>query len=193
MMQAILFDFFDVIHRDHQKAWLAANGFKREGGFAEASDLLDNGSISFEEYLERYASLSQRTTAQVLAEFKAYAQIDKPLIALIERLHEYYKTGLISNAHSNELRPIMDLHDLHRLFHEVCISSEVGVAKPHPDIFLRMTELLGVDPKDCVFTDDNPTNVAAAQALGMQGIVFEDYTQFVRELQPLLPDFEITV
>ena len=63
MIEVLLFDFFDVIHADHQKAWLAAHGYKREGGFAEASDLLDAGQIDFEAYLVRYAALAGTTPA----------------------------------------------------------------------------------------------------------------------------------
>jgi HAD superfamily hydrolase (TIGR01509 family) len=34
-------------------------------------------------------------------------------------------------------------------------------------------ERYGLEPSECVFIDDRPENVAAAKALGMEGIVFE--------------------
>lgn len=186
MINVLLFDFFDVIHADHQKAWLAAHGYKREGGFAEASDLLDAGQIDFEEYLARYAALADSSPAAILADFKEFGNVDTALVALIEQLHEQYRTGLISNAHSNELRPLLDMHDLHGLFDEIVISSEVGMAKPNPQIFTHICKQLQVEPSECVFTDDNPANVAAAKTLGMQGIVYTDVTSYQQELAKLL-------
>ena len=173
MIKVILFDFFDVIHRDHQKAWLAANGFKREGGFAEASDLLDRGEINFDEYLERYGKSSGRPAETVRQEINSYSAVDEAVVGLIKELRSTYITCLVSNAHSNELRPILERYDLHELFNEIFISSEVGIAKPDPRIFMHVVEKLQVQPEDCVFIDDNPVNIQAAQEVGMQGIVFK--------------------
>ncbi|HWT56012.1 MAG TPA: HAD family phosphatase [Candidatus Microsaccharimonas sp.] len=185
MIQAVVFDFFDVIHKDHQKAWLAANGYKREGGFAEASDLLDRGQITFDEYLERYGKLSGKTPEQVRREFADFALVDKPVVELIEQLRQTHRTALVSNAHSNELRPILEQYDLERLFDEICISSEVGMAKPDPEIFEHIAGLLKLEPAQCVFTDDNLDNVTAATEVGMHGIVFTGVDSLQAGLQQL--------
>jgi putative hydrolase of the HAD superfamily len=57
------------------------------------------------------------------------------------------------------------------LFDVVVDSSEVGVRKPDPAIYLLTCERLGVSPDACVFVDDHPGNIAAAEALGMSGVV----------------------
>ena len=53
-------------------------------------------------------------------------------------------------------------------------SSEVGVRKPDPAIYLLTSERLGVAPEGCAFLDDHPGNVAGAQAVGMAGILVGD-------------------
>jgi HAD superfamily hydrolase (TIGR01509 family) len=187
MYKALLFDFFDVIHRDPQNAWLQNHGKTREGVFAEASDLLDLGEITIDEYFERYAGAIGQTVEECRAEYKSYEQLDDALVAFIKEQRKTYRTGLISNAHSDELRPIIERYDLAELFDEICISSEVGMAKPNPDIFTHVAGLLDVSPADCVFTDDNERNVQAARSVGMQAIVYTDFEGYRSQLQELQP------
>jgi beta-phosphoglucomutase-like phosphatase (HAD superfamily) len=44
---------------------------------------------------------------------------------------------------------------------------QVARPKPHPDIYLRAAELLGVPPEDCVVFEDSLTGIQAARAAGM--------------------------
>jgi putative hydrolase of the HAD superfamily len=41
----------------------------------------------------------------------------------------------------------------------------------------------GLKAEECVFIDDRPENIEAAKALGMEGIVFENYEQASEELE----------
>ena len=60
---------------------------------------------------------------------------------------------------------------LSQMFDQVVISSKVGLRKPQPELYLLTADLLHLDPSECVFLDDVPGNVAAAQALGLIGIL----------------------
>jgi 2-haloacid dehalogenase len=64
----------------------------------------------------------------------------------------------------------------------VFISGEVGVAKPDPAIFGLFLERFGLTAEEIVFIDDSPANVAAARALGIESIRFDDAAQARREL-----------
>ena len=82
-----------------------------------------------------------------------------------------YRTGIITN----NVREFGDgwraLIPVEELFEFVVDSSHAGVRKPDPRIFaLALERLGGPDPARCVFLDDHPANVAAAQALGMLAI-----------------------
>lgn len=52
--------------------------------------------------------------------------------------------------------------------------SEVGAAKPAPDIFLVAARRLGVAPKDCLVFEDSPFGVTAAKAAGMYAVAVPD-------------------
>ena len=61
------------------------------------------------------------------------------------------------------------------LFDAIVDSAHVGVRKPDPRIFrLALERLGGVAPADAVFLDDYHGNVAAAERLGMRGILVEE-------------------
>lgn len=91
--------------------------------------------------------------------------------ALLETLRERgFKVGLVSNA----LDPPYLLHrDLEQLgvaerLDVAVFSSEIGWRKPHPAIFERALDALGVMPADALFVGDTlATDVAGAAALGM--------------------------
>lgn len=99
-----------------------------------------------------------------------------------------YRTGIITN----NVREFGDgwraLIPVEELFEFVVDSSHAGVRKPDPRIFALALERLGhPDPARCVFLDDHPANVAAAQALGMLAIhVGPDPAATVEAIERLL-------
>ena len=54
------------------------------------------------------------------------------------------------------------------------VSGELGLLKPHPEIYRHVLDDLGITPADAVFIDNRETNVAGAEALGITGHVFTD-------------------
>ena len=54
-------------------------------------------------------------------------------------------------------------------FHGVVFSVEEGVIKPSPEIYHRLTERYHLNPKECLFIDDNPINAEAARQIGWYG------------------------
>ncbi len=73
------------------------------------------------------------------------------------------------------------------VFDVVVDSSEVGLRKPDPAIYELTLDRLGVGAGEAVFLDDHPTNVEAAQALGMGGVVVTaDLDAALDELDQLL-------
>jgi FMN phosphatase YigB (HAD superfamily) len=58
--------------------------------------------------------------------------------------------------------------------------------KPEPEIFRHAAQTLGLPPGECVFIDDMPANVAAAQACGMTAVLHAEPAATARTLQDLL-------
>jgi HAD superfamily hydrolase (TIGR01509 family) len=85
------------------------------------------------------------------------------------------RLGIVTNAYQPmRLRDTeMDQHGLLEFFPECRFSAaDVGVVKPHPDIFNTALECLGTSPEEAVFIGDNPVaDIAGAQAAGMQAVL----------------------
>jgi len=64
------------------------------------------------------------------------------------------------------------------------VSSDWRLLKPEHEIYERFLTTYGLAAGDCVFIDDNPSNVEAARRLGFRGIVFRgDMARLRRELR----------
>jgi putative hydrolase of the HAD superfamily len=58
-------------------------------------------------------------------------------------------------------------------FFSACyVSGELGLLKPHAEIYRHVLGDLGIAPAEAVFIDNRESNVAGAQALGITGHVF---------------------
>jgi beta-phosphoglucomutase len=65
----------------------------------------------------------------------------------------------------------LDELDLRRHFDAVVGAADVARGKPHPDVFLKAAEKLGVPPADCIVFEDAPMGVEAARRAGMRTVV----------------------
>lgn len=58
------------------------------------------------------------------------------------------------------------------LFDGIMISGDVGLLKPDPRIYKLFLARFNLDPRYCVFLDDQPDNIIAAQNEGIHGILY---------------------
>jgi epoxide hydrolase-like predicted phosphatase len=93
------------------------------------------------------------------------------------------RTALLSNSWGCDEYPRADFPGL---FDTVVISGECGMRKPEQGIFLHTAEILGLEPRECVFIDDLEANVAAAEACGMTGVHHTEASQTAAVLEELL-------
>jgi HAD superfamily hydrolase (TIGR01509 family) len=76
---------------------------------------------------------------------------------------------------------------LDELFDLVIDSSEVGMRKPDPRIYLLVLDQLGSEPSRSIFLDDHPGNISGAEACGMRGVLVRaDYLEAIADLDALL-------
>ena len=80
-----------------------------------------------------------------------------------------FKLALLSNIASYRANWLNEI-ELAPHFDTMVLSCEMGIMKPDRAMYLAAAERLGLAPQECVFVDDVPPYVAAAQAVGMAGI-----------------------
>jgi HAD superfamily hydrolase (TIGR01509 family) len=118
--------------------------------------------------------------------FSSKRRLNKPMVKLLEELHQGYQTAILSNAGDQTRTIIVDVLELDRWVETIIISAEVKMAKPGAEIYELALERLGALPEDTLFIDDQLPNVTAAKALGMQAVQFTDNDRTIRTIREIL-------
>lgn len=134
------------------------------------------GQISDEEWR---AQIAQRLSiehgvdaAGAVADWsRPSGRVDSAVLHLLRRQRQQRLVAVLTNA-TTRLHADLALLGLDSEVDAVFSSAELGVAKPHPDVFRRTCASLGVAQTSCAFVDDSPENVRAAVALGMSGHLY---------------------
>ncbi len=102
-------------------------------------------------------------------------QLPKPVLGIeqvLTQLKGQMDLALICNTGrtpGSTARIILEQLGLKPYFSHLIFSNEVGVAKPHPQIFLQALTALRVQPKEAVHIGDDPrTDVKGAKGVGMK-------------------------
>jgi len=123
-----------------------------------------------------------RIARAVDAYFSAFLDFSHPLPGtqeMLANLAERYLLGLLSNfTHAPAARKIIDGVGLTPYFETVLISGELGYRKPHPLVFERLIQALGVEKHRILFVGDDPdSDVSGAQMAGLRPV----WHTFVRD------------
>jgi putative hydrolase of the HAD superfamily len=113
-----------------------------------------------------------RLTAALLAalRFRPYDDVPTALAALRDRGHALV---VVSNWDVS-LHEQLAATGLDALVDGAVSSAEVGVGKPHADIYRRALEVAGAEPAGAVMVGDSPdTDVAGALALGIAAVLVD--------------------
>ncbi|QSE72840.1 HAD family phosphatase, partial [Aeromonas media] len=147
---------------------------------------VDRGTLSLHAMARQAEGRTGLPMAQNLAILQAVPASllpDPAMVALIEALH---RAGHPLYALSNMGHASIDWLEQHqefwRFFRGKVVSARVRMLKPEPDIYRYLLVSFDLKAGECLFIDDSPANVAAARALGLQGMVFTDAPGCRRQL-----------
>jgi epoxide hydrolase-like predicted phosphatase len=205
-VQAVLFDFGGVFMESPfaaVRAFGALQGITAErilelifGAYDSDTDhpwhRLERGELSLLE--ARQAILDLGAPEHRIDLFEALGSLRDTSIRpdVIQIARDARARGVKTAIVTNNVREFGDawraMLPVDELFDAVVDSAHVGVRKPDPRIFLMALERLGgTAPEQAVFLDDFQGNVAAAERLGMRGIlVEEDHRPAMEILRALL-------
>lgn len=117
--------------------------------------------------------------------FRSY--MDQDMVDLIKKLHLLgIKVGCLSNTENY----IGDYYKryIEPLFDYSILSWAVQSRKPNPEIYQTIFKYGDWKPEEVMFIDDKPENVLAAQNQGINGVMFQSYTQFKAVIDRYLVD-----
>lgn len=130
------------------------------------------GTSSWEAFWEHLGH-ELRLAPEVCRELKTFRYIDlfQPFPDVRPALEEARRRGLRIAVLSNT--PLVDLREplrhlgLEELVDVICNPLSMGYAKPAPEAYRCVLELLRLEASRCLFLDDEEANVAGAAAVGL--------------------------
>ena len=155
-----------------------------------SADAATLGQIPEEEHwatIGRILHLSSAEVAGFRNQFFAGDRENRELVALLRSVRPRVKTGLLSNAWSGARRTALEAYSYLDAIDLAIYSAEVGLVKPDPRIYRLMLDRLGMQPSEAVFVDDSQKNVAAAEALGLRALHYDDNDAVLPALRALFP------
>jgi beta-phosphoglucomutase len=165
----------------HTNSWIAffarrgktydPDAFFRETAGAQAREIMR----------ERLGADLPDDEIAVLAQEKEvlYRELYGPHLSAIQGFEDFVtraraagvKLAVATSAPPANIVFTLDGLDLRRHFDAVVGAADVARGKPHPDVFLKAAEKLGVAPADCIVFEDAPMGVEAARRAGMKTVV----------------------
>jgi len=109
-----------------------------------------------------------------------------PIIEGIELLHDCYHARNADGALKNSLfvlsnwddisfkllkKRYADIFDAYFENHHIVISGAIGLIKPKKEAFAYVLKTYHLDPKECIFIDDQYDNILAAQEVGITSLL----------------------
>ena len=150
----------------------------------------DAGTHTDHTYLQHDTKCSGFTlTPEQLAAFHhhdalMWANLNAPMLEWARALQNAgIKTAILSNMGDVNLAYMRRHFDWLAGFTYLTWSCELLTAKPDPAIYRHTIERLGVSANESIFIDDIPANIAAARALGIDGIQFTTVAQLRHDLE----------
>ncbi|QGM47849.1 HAD family hydrolase [Methylocystis heyeri] len=105
-------------------------------------------------------------------------------VRLLEELHDAgAPIYALTNFSAEKYRETRPRYGFFSRFTGLVVSGEEGLIKPDPAIYRLLLQRFGLRAEECLFIDDRPANVVAAQELGIASVRFEDPLQLEAALR----------
>lgn len=141
---------------------------------------------------------SEEEKHQMRREYITFLKTKKPepfpgLVKLLEGLKKKgIKLAIGSSASKYRIGEQVKILKLTKYFKTIVSGEEVKHGKPHPEIYLKAAEKLGVDPENCVAVEDAKNGVESAKGAGMKVLGFkpDSNSQDVSKADMVVKKFE---
>ncbi len=153
---------------------------------------VDRGTLSEEALLARIARRLGRPVPELAGLFGTVRESLRPKLDTVALLEALAARGVplycLSNMPLETFTYLRERFGFWDLFRGIVISGEIRLVKPQPEIFEYLLARYELSAADTILIDDYAVNVEAAQALGLQTVLFTDARRCEQALRPLLLD-----
>jgi HAD superfamily hydrolase (TIGR01509 family) len=165
-----------------------------------STDLKSRCTIGEITLLEFYNKVISKTGSKInprelfnlhLSEFeKLGTRRDSNILGLFERIkQDGYNLACLTNTEI-EVAEFNKRNGLFDYFGEYAfLSTELKMRKPQKEIYIEVAKRMKRENDECIFIDDKPGYVKPAIDIGMNGIVYQNAEQLVKELKKFIRHF----
>ncbi len=204
--EAVLFDFGGVIAEEGFREGLFAISSNSKLDPAEffkiASDAIyDTGYIIGKASECSYWDLLRLRTGVSMSDLEMRLEILRRfnlrpwMLRIVDKLRQQgYFVALLSDQ-TNWLDELDATGHFSGRFDAVFNSYHLGKGKKDASIFTDVASILGIDPRSCLFVDDNPGNISRSSSVGYQTILYKTPESFAEELSllRLIPGLDLVM
>ena len=198
MIKNVIFDLGSVLINNDPSEYIKSLGYSEEKA-KELNETLSSDTTWHDKDMGIYESYKecipvfQRNHPELAEEIvmffqdgwmsKIYRPIEENMI-LYERAKELgYPIYLLTNYSVDGFAHLETNYDFIREAQGKIVSSHVHCCKPDKKIYELLLDKYDLKASECIFFDDNPTNVSAAAELGIQAVLFADIEEAVKMLE----------
>lgn len=122
-------------------------------------------------------------SAAYLQSYSVYPEV----LSAAKKLGDRYRVALLSNLTPEMRDHIVHTHGLENIFSVMVFSCDPDLRdmKPNARPYMMVSEKIQVPPQECLFIDNSVKNTEAAEALGMQTILFSSVEQLLSDIDVL--------
>ena len=114
--------------------------------------------------------IKEETTRMHLDSLKGYV-VDPHLTGLLRNLKENNVPMAVGTSSPRKrAEKILDILGIRNFFPSVITGDDVSTHKPDPELFLKVAEILGIEPHMCAVIEDAENGIEAAKRGGMKAI-----------------------
>ena len=187
MIKIIFFDFDGVLTTDPSGSYTTCKNIQKVVT-----------EIPFEHILQCYRQhhpqllLGQKTHLDIWKDFcecvgvaleinvlkQVFADTPKntSVFEICENLKKTYRLGVITDNSKDRFEVLKEAMTLTDIFDYFIVSAEVGSRKDRDNIFKEALRVVHAEAEECVFIDNNESNLVAPKALGFETI-FHDHVK----------------
>lgn len=105
------------------------------------------------------------------------------IINLLKNLHKHnVRLALVTSSSRESTKKTLEKLNILNLFEVIVTFDDVKNRKPHPEPYLRATEILNIAPSEAIVFEDSPPGVESAKRAGIKCIALETRYINVQEL-----------
>lgn len=200
MIKNLIFDLGNVLVTFKPKDYLRRLGFSRKD-ISILTKLIfedkrwnefDRGTIEIEDYISALKKENPEYEEKFDMVFcenwvENMFRPKEDTIYFLKLYSKKYKIFILSNISKIVLEGIKKM-DFFEYVTDGTYSYELGICKPEIGIYESLLKENNLNPDECMFLDDLPKNVEAAQKVGMKGLIFRDNFYEIERILDLFED-----